>query len=341
MKLIKVILSIIITFVVLWTIVAFFSPKYMGVKESIVIERNASTIFNQVNNFKNWKNWSEWNRRDSLMKVKYANPFKGENGQMSWESEDEGNGSIKITESIPFEKIRLLVSINDYGDNFSNWQFIELKDFQTEVTWTFEDSEISFFLRPMSFSLNNFIRDDYVKGLENLKVYCENEKQQNKKIRPTIVQSDSIIYIAKHITCADEDAVTEKEKAYNQLTRLYSDNKWTIEGFPFAIIYDSNEGFVEFDLAFRMEELVKAPRGYISGMIPSGQRATVTHYGLLDNLPASYKLIENWIRENGFSPIGNPYEFYISGSEAEADSSKWETQIFYPIIKSNNGAILN
>ena len=164
MKLLKVILSILLAFAILWIIVALFSPKFISVKESVLIEQNASSVFNQVNNLKNWEHWSPWKDEDSLMTFSYGAKTIGEGATISWKSKDIGNGAQKIVESVPYEKIRLQVMLDDWDENYATWDFIEQKEFECEVVWTFEDAKIDFLLRPLSFSINNSIRKDYIKG---------------------------------------------------------------------------------------------------------------------------------------------------------------------------------
>jgi len=332
MKLIKVILSILAAFFLLWVIVAFFSPKYIGVKESIIIEQSSSTIFNQVNDLKNWSNWDEWSRRDSLMIKRYSANSKGKNASISWEGE-EGNGTQQILESIAYEKIRLHVSLDDWDDSFSNWEFEELLEFETKVTWTFEDAEISFFLRPMGFSFNNAIRNDYQKSLANLKFYCESQAQQNKKLKPSLIHTEAFNYIGKHIATSFEDIGPQMGKSYGELLKICSDNEWNILGMPFSISYINENEYFEFDVAFKIDNLITPPLGYVSGIIPEGETVSISHFGLYENLPASYSIIENWIEKNGYVKNGNSYEVYITDPGSEPDTSKWETQIFYPVLK--------
>jgi effector-binding domain-containing protein len=333
MKLIKVILSILLAFAILWIAVALFSPKYISVKESVTINNSASTVFNQVNNFSNWMNWSAWNQRDSLMEFTYSKPSKGVNASISWKSEQEGDGSQKIVESIPFEKIRIQVFLDEWGENYSNWEFVDQGEFETFVTWTFEDAEIGFLLRPMGFSISNMIKDDYQTSLENLKYYCENEKQQNIKMKPSVIESDSIYYIAKHIVCSFEEIGPQMGMAYGELINICNKNKWTVIDMPFSVNYEMDGDQFVFDAAFKIDKDVEAPNGFVSGFIPSSETATISHYGMYENLPASYKIIEDWIEQNGYMINGNSYEVYITDPGSEPDSSKWETQVFYPVTK--------
>ena len=334
MKLIKVILSILLAFVILWVIVAFFSPKSISVTESIVIEQSSSIVFNQVNDFKNWTNWADWNKRDSLMTFSYSPITKGVGASIAWESEKEGNGSQKIIESKAFESIRMLLLIDDWDENYCHWDFVEIQEFETEVSWTFEDSQIDFLLRPLSFSINNSIRNDFKEGLQNLKHYCETEIQQNKKLKPKLEQIDAIYYIAKHVKCDFDNIGQEMGKSFGELMTLCSEYNWEIEGMPFSINYDTEEGQFEFDVAFRLKSEVVAPPGYISGIIPAGDMATISHFGTYENLAISYKILDKWIGDNGYKQNGRSFEFYITDPGMEPDSTKWETQIYYPVIKS-------
>lgn len=335
MKLIKVILSIIISFSLLWILVALFSPRNLGVSESIIIEQSSSEIFSQVNDLKKWNSWSEWNRLDTNMLITFSSVSSGEGASSTWKSESLGNGTQKIIESTPSERIRLLVSIADWGDSFAQWTFTSLEDFKTEVTWTFEDKEIAFLLRPLGFSFNNSISDDYVKGLSNLKEYCENLPQQNKKLVARIINVEPFNYISKHIVSNFEDVGTDMGKSYAELINLCSANNWEIIGMPFSINYRDTEELFEYDVAFKISNSVKAPKGFSSGTIEGGETLTISHFGLYENLPASYEILDNWMRDNGFKLNDHSYEIYITDPGTEPDSSKWETQVFYPITKAS------
>ncbi len=331
MKLLKVILSILLAFIALWVIVAFFSPKNIGIKETIVIEQSANSIYNQVNDLKKWKNWSEWNRRDSSMLSHYSTPSIGEKASVRWESKKEGNGSQEIIESIPYEKIRLSVSIEDQREHFSLWEFNELEEFKTEVTWTFEESEINFFLRPMGFSINNMISEYYKAGLENLKLYSENLPLQNKKLRPQLIEADAIFYIGKHIVSDQIGIKTQLENAHKKLIEICSTNNWYVHGMPMSINYIIEKNVIEIELALQIDTIVVAPRGFISGIVKGGEAVRVSHFGMYKNLHASLHILDNWISNNGYVKDGYSYGIYVNDRSQEADSSKWETQLVYLI----------
>jgi effector-binding domain-containing protein len=137
------------------------------------------------------------------------------------------------------------------------------------------------------------------------------------------------------VLCTFNELEGEKENAYKQLIELCEKNDWQIDGIPFTIIYDRHDNYVEFDFAFKTEHSLNTPKDFISGSIPSGLYVTVTHYGVLNNLPASYALIENWIQQNEYSINGNPFIIYINDANTEEDSTKLESQIFYPVLKND------
>lgn len=329
MKFIKVIASILLAFIVLWVIVAFFSPKHIGIKETIVIEQSPNSIYNQVNDLRKWKNWSEWNRRDSSMLSHYSTPSIGEKASVRWESKSEGNGSQEIIESIPYEGIRLLVSIEDQNEHFSRWEFNEMEEFKTEVIWTFEEMEIDFLLRPMGFSIINSIRDDYRKGLENLKIFCENQPLQNKKLRPQLIETETVYYIGKHIISDQNEVNKQLILAHKELLDVCSKNNWPILGMPLSINYSINKENIDIELALPIDSIVNAPSGFVSGILRGGNAARVSHFGMFKNLHASLVLLEDFINENGYVKEGYSYGIYVNDRSQEPDSSKWETQLIY------------
>lgn len=73
--------------------------------------------------------------------------------------------------------------------------------------------------------------------------------------------------------------------------------------------------------------------GYIqrSGQAPAGIMAMVTHMGPYDNLGETWNALMQWIESNDLQPAHAPWEVYVTDPGAEADPSKWRTDIFFPV----------
>ena len=68
-----------------------------------------------------------------------------------------------------------------------------------------------------------------------------------------------------------------------------------------------------------------------AGELPGGTVATVIHKGPYEGLPQTWAALVEWISAQGLQPAGAPWEVYLTDPGAEPDSSKWRTQIFFPV----------
>ena len=64
-----------------------------------------------------------------------------------------------------------------------------------------------------------------------------------------------------------------------------------------------------------------------------GFKAVVTqHIGPYDYLPKAHGACNRWILENGMEMAGAPCEIYTMDPGTEPDSSKWESEVVWPIL---------
>ena len=55
------------------------------------------------------------------------------------------------------------------------------------------------------------------------------------------------------------------------------------------------------------------------------------HHGPYTDLKSAHEAIQQWMKENGREPNGAPFELYLTDPGKVADSSQWETEIFWPV----------
>ncbi|GIE99968.1 AraC family transcriptional regulator [Paractinoplanes rishiriensis] len=65
--------------------------------------------------------------------------------------------------------------------------------------------------------------------------------------------------------------------------------------------------------------------------IPAGRAVVTIHRGPYDTLPESYQEIEKWMREQGLSAAGAPWETYLTDPGERPDPATWETEIVQPV----------
>ena len=141
MKALKIILVILAVLVALFLVIALFLPKSVHMEESIVINKPASLVFKQVNNFKNWEPWSPFQANDPEMVTTYEGPEKGVGAKMLWTAK-RGDGYMLITESVPYQKV---LSDLDFGmPGATNLFTLNEEQGGTNVTWIVDIPDLAY-----------------------------------------------------------------------------------------------------------------------------------------------------------------------------------------------------
>jgi len=65
--------------------------------------------------------------------------------------------------------------------------------------------------------------------------------------------------------------------------------------------------------------------------VPAGKAVVAVHRGPYDSLPESYQQIEKWMRDQGLSAAGAPWETYLTDPGERPDPATWETEIVQPV----------
>jgi len=332
MRILKIIGYILITLLILWVIVAFLSPKEMKTTQSIIIDRTPYVVFDQVNNLKLWNNWSPWKEKDPNMTQEFSENHVGTGAVVRWKSETQGNGEQTIVESHAPDMIRTALVFTDWdGTTYSNWKFEEFDDNKTQVTWDLEGSELPFILRPLGFGWNASLEKDYSKGLQNLKEVCEKLPAKNENLRVKIVETKAIPYIGKRITANADEIGPAMGRTYREIIDYLSDNNLIVVGKPFSIYHSADAGNFDVVFALEIEKEILPEKGFETGVVKAGHAAMISHFGNYINLPATYHIITNWLDEQNYQRVGNSWEVYVNDPGSEPDSSKWETQVYFPI----------
>lgn len=89
-------------------------PHQYRIEKSVIINKPLSSTFNYLNQIQNWKDWSPWNNSlDSSMVSFYSQIKMGEGATQYFNGGLVGNGRFRIIESIPEQKLRYDLSINE------------------------------------------------------------------------------------------------------------------------------------------------------------------------------------------------------------------------------------
>ena len=102
-------------------------------------------------------------------------------------------------------------------------------------------------------------------------------------------------------------------------------------GMPFARYYSMDDHTVDLECGMPVASPIEGAGRVTAGELPAATVATVTHVGPYDALPQTWSALTEWMGSQGLQPAGAPWEVYVTDPGAEPDSSKWRTEIFFPV----------
>jgi uncharacterized protein YndB with AHSA1/START domain len=177
MKFLKWLLISLVVLLGLVFVVSYLLPKEYYVERTKTINAPAMVVYQQVVDLEAWQTWNPWNELDPEMTISYGEIKVGTGASYSWQSEKAGNGTMRITETVPPSNARYELIFEGFEDNPSISEFkLEGENLAgpTTVTWTFEgDVGDKLFARWMVILMDKMVGASYEQGLASLKAQCE------------------------------------------------------------------------------------------------------------------------------------------------------------------------
>jgi effector-binding domain-containing protein/carbon monoxide dehydrogenase subunit G len=331
----KILLGIVGLLVVL-VIIGFVLPGKVEITKSITINAPASYAFEEVNNLENNPKWSYWNNlyKDN-MKVTYGDIRTGVGALSSWEGEESGNGSMTITESVPDKSVKMDLNFMDQG-TAQSWYTFEPEGEGTKVTTGFlVDFGMNPFMRLMgSTMMKSEMNKAFEYNLQHLKEVAEAKPKFTVQLSEEETAPVSYIGISNTASIEDEEALNaQMKKSYDELYGALAKAKVEIKGAPFAIYtkWDEATKQTEFVCAVPVDANAKVPAKYKIMQTSAGRAVKGMNYGSFDKLKDTHNQIAQYIAFKKLEIVGAPWEVYVTQPDVEKDTSKWVTEVYYPV----------
>ena len=336
MKIIKAILIIIVSVIVIITIVGLFAPSHVSVHRSIVINAPVEPIYDQVNNLKNWNNWSPWNKMDSAMKIEYSTTSEGAGASYTWSSNNKnvGNGELTITSSSK-DSVCTAMNFMENGIGTATFKF-EPAESGTKVTWSMQsDMGSNPFKKMFGYLMDKMLGPTFEHGLGDLKKIAESMPvEATKKYDIKEVELTEKVYIIK------KDSVS-----WNSIQPFFSTHlpvlfsaikkaKLKIAGAPAGLYFQWDEMNKSAIMAVAVPVIGNAKTkltDYITLVIPAGKNLHITYMGGYSEIGGAHMEMDSYMKAHNLLQGIPIIEEYVAGPSQETDSSKWETNIYYPV----------
>lgn len=335
MKTLKKILIALLVLFGLYVIISFFIPSKVRVQRSAIITAPNALIFEQINNFHNWQYWSYWDNLDPGMKSTYEGPESGVGAAHSWTSNnrDVGNGSLKITKSIPHSMVLNDLTFEGMVSH-GGWTIRDTAD-GAYVTGYME-MDMGFLARIFpGLMMDGFLGPAFESSLAGLKKRAE-ELKLAVPAPTTAIVIEPVVY--KEQTYASVKVKTNLQNITNDISASYQKigafmqkNNVTMTGPVCAFYHSVSPDNILMEPAIPISKSIKGEGDIAVTTIKSGTAAVAHYYGSYLQKDAAYAALERWMKKNNKTIKGSPWEVYITDPMMEKDTSRWLTDVYYPI----------
>ena len=337
MKILKYILAGLFAIAGLLLIVSAFLPAKVNVLRSTTINAPGASVFEEVNNFKNWDKWSPWKAIDPEMEQTFSENSEGVGAWSSWISK-EGNGKQTIVESRANEFIRTQLEFEGWdSEDFSDFNFKDSAE-STIVSWSFEGGEMPFYFRLMGIMMTGMIEKEYDNGLANLKILCESKPVGQKLYRGyniTETDMDERVYIAKKDSIGMDKISAFYMENFPKVFEAAGKAKLEFAGSPSGLFFNWDDATKTTVMAAGVEVKGDAQtnvKGFDTFIVPAGKNLFIAYYGAYDKSAEAHYAMDDYMKEKHLQLSNQVIEEYVTDPGQEPDTTKWLTNIYYPVI---------
>jgi len=313
-------------------IIAYLLPKTYKVERNIQIKANSDVIYNLTCNFSNWHLWVAWTKKlDSTAQFDLIGPNCQVGTTWKWNGKILGNGEMILTETVPGQLVAYDLAFNEGKYRSLGKIVIEAQNDSCKVSWMDEgDLGNNPLNRYMGLFMDKIMGPDFEKGLLKLKAVAE-DRNDWPKIEETQLPEQVALLIRDSAVPETYNAVMGN--AYGELMCYVFSKGLKTAGYPFAIYltWDSVTMKSTMDIGIPVEKAASGKGRIRVEKLPSRKVIMANYFGPYDKTANTYYILEQYIREAGMEINGNPWEIYVTDPMKEKDTTKWQTNILFPV----------
>lgn len=327
----KIIIWLLVVIAIL-VIIAYVLPKKYHVERSAYMKADKMVVYNLVSYLEKWDLWEVWNKQmDSTLTY----TLTGKDGEVgvvrSWTGKKLGQGDLSITGLVPGQEVDYTLAFQN-GRMKSEGKFlIEPAGDSCKVTWT-NNGDLGYnpIARYMGLFMSKMLGPDFDKGLANMKKIAE-ERASWPNIEEK--QMPEMIAVLLKDSAGPADYKSVMGKGYGELFAFIKSKGLKQSGSPFAIYlrWDSATQFSVMNFGIPVDKLEKGAGRVWGEQLPAQNVVMAYYFGPYDKIAKTYYILDQYIRESGKQVVGGPWEIYVTSPMTEKDSTKWETDVLFPV----------
>lgn len=312
-------------------------PKPYDVSREIVINAPIEDIFEQVNTIKNQSAWSPWDKMDPNMTKTYEGPESGVGAKYSWSGNDSvGTGSMELIESNFPNNVNFTLTFTSPWEAVSGiyWNF-EPADEGVKVTWGNKGEFPGYIFWMSEQDMDDAMGNDFASGLQGLKelVEAEANARPDYNLEQTTATAMTIYSVTDEVSWAEMGSDFFGSR-YGEISAYLKEDSANLTAPPIAIyhVWDEENKKAKVEVALACNSSKPGDKRVVKGSTYEGAVVKGSFYGPYEGTEAVHFAIEDYLNANSLQISGSPWEVYVTDPGAEPDTTKWLTEIFYPVM---------
>lgn len=103
-----------------------------------------------------------------------------------------------------------------------------------------------------------------------------------------------------------------------------------VNGPAYVLYHNEDMDNLEVDMGFVLDREIPGAGDVKAGFLPAGREAYCLHRGPYHEVEPAYLALMKWVEEQGLTPTGQGYEFYLN-SPMEVPESELLTEVAFPL----------
>ncbi|MEO9870405.1 SRPBCC family protein [Ekhidna sp.] len=335
MKALKIIGIVILAVLLLGVLATVFGPKEVHIQRETTINASVDAVYAEISGFKTFDQFSAWSEIDTTAEITIQGPIAGVGASYSWNSDnpDLGVGEMQIIEVDESKMVKYKMSFEGFpGEPTASWFLVE-EEGRTKVTYTYDQEGISGIWKLFAYGTEGMLGPMYDRTLEKLNNRVEGRPILKSRI--AVQEVSPIVFAGKEVTSANNvgEISDVMEEAYGAIMISIMKNGLTMtEEYPLAISTSYDESSISMICGIPVADGSVIEGEDVSVMnSPEGAALRALHFGDYALLEDTHNQIDQYANYYGYEITGYPWEIYVSDPSIESDTSKWITEVYYPV----------
>lgn len=313
-------------------------PTEYEVKREVLINAPIDLIFDQINVIKNQEAFSPWERMDPNMTRTYEGPESGVGAKYNWSGNDSvGTGSMELVESNPPTDLKFKLTFTAPWESVSDilWTLTPGED-GVLVTWANKGEFPGYLFWMSEKSMDEMMGPEFERGLKGLKEVAEAaaaDATPDFDIQQTTVSAMTIFGITDEVTWDNMNSDFFGSR-YGEIGAYLKEDATNLTAPPLAIIHmwDEENKKAKVEVALASNSSKPGDKRVVKGTTYEGAVVKGSFYGPYEETGAVHYAIDDYAKANALQISGSPWEVYVTDPGEEPDTTKWLTEVYYPVM---------